>query len=72
MEEKLSFEEALARLEKAVDQLRSGKCSLEESVKIYEESVKYYELCSAFLKDARQKIEVYRPGTGQTEAFDEH
>lgn len=71
-DKKLSFEEALARLEEAVKKLRSGECSLEESIKIYEESVKYYELCDGILKDARQKIEIYKPADGSTEEFDEH
>ena len=68
----MSFEEALEKLEDAVDKLRSGECSLEESIKIYEESVKYYELCDSILKEARQKIEIYRPQDGTTEEFDEH
>ena len=70
-ETRLSFEEALGKLESSVEKLRSGECGLEESIKIYQESVKYYELCDSILKDARQKIEVYRPQTGETEAFDD-
>ena len=71
-EKELSFEEALEKLEEAVGKLRSGECSLEESIKIYEQSVKYYELCDSILKNARQKIEIYRPEGGTTEEFDEH
>ena len=67
----ISFEEALSRLEKAAETLRSGSCSLEESVKIYEETVKYYDICTGILEQARQKIEIYRPQTGKTEGFDE-
>ena len=68
----ISFEEALEKLETAVEKLRSGECSLEESIKIYEDSVQYYELCDRILKDARQKIEIYRPQDGTTEEFHEH
>ena len=71
MAEKISFEEALERLEDAVKKLKSSELSLEESIAVYEESVKYYELCSGFLKDAKQKIEVYRPQTGTVEDFDD-
>ena len=67
----ISFEEALARLEKAAETLRSGNCTLEESVKIYEETVKYYDICNGILEKARQRIEIYRPQTGKTEGFDE-
>ncbi len=69
---KLSFEEALAKLESAVSRLRAGDCTLEESVKLYEKSVEYYKLCEQILKEAKQKIEIYRPDTGETEDFDEH
>jgi len=71
-EKAMNFEEALARLEEAVKKLRSGECSLEESIKIYEKSVEYYNICDAILKEARQKIEIYRPESGNTEVFDEH
>ena len=71
MDDKISFEEALEKLESAVRKLRSQECTLEESLELYEQSVKYYEFCDAFLKDARQKIEVYRPQTDTVEDFDD-
>ena len=70
--EKLSFEEALEKLESSVAKIRSGELSLEESISAYEESVKYYNICDSVLKKARQKIEIFDPSTGETEAFDEH
>ena len=70
--ENLSFEEALAKLETCVTKIRSGELSLEESIKAYEESKKYYSICDAVLKEARQKIEIFDPASGETEAFDEH
>ena len=69
---RLSFEQALAKLEETVSRLRAGDCTLEESLKLYEKSVEYYKLCEDILKDAKQKIEIYRPDTGETEDFDEH
>ena len=71
MAEKLNFEAALAKLEESAQALKSGNLSLEESVKVYEESIKYYDFCSDFLKNARQKIEIYRPETGKIEDFGE-
>ncbi len=70
--EKIDFETALDMLEKAAAKLRSGECTLEESVKIYQDSVKYYDICREILSSARQKIEIYRPDSGKTEVFDEH
>ena len=69
-ETKLSFEEALAKLEEAAETLKRSDISLEESVKVYENSIMYYNRCSEILKSAKQKIELYRPETGQTEEFD--
>ena len=65
----ISFEEALKKLEDAVARLKSGECSLEESIKVYEESVHYYEICHGILESARQKIEIYNPSNGMTEDF---
>lgn len=71
MDEKLSFEQALEKLEDTVKKLRSQECSLEESLELYEQSIKYYDFCDSFLKEARQKIEVYRPQTDTVEDFDD-
>ena len=71
MDEKLSFEEALEKLENTVRKLRSQECSLQECLEIYEQRVKYYEFCVIFLKEAKQKIEVYRPQTDTVEDFDD-
>ena len=69
-EKELSFEEALAELEKAADFLKDGEAGLEESVKVYEKSILYYNRCVEILKNAKQKIELYNPERGETEAFD--
>ena len=70
-EKKLSFEEALDKLETAVAKLKSGDCSLEESIKVYEESVRYYDICNEILTAAKQKIEIYNPANGQMEDFED-
>ncbi len=64
---KLSFEEALARLQECSEKLRGGTLSLEESAAVYEQSVGYYQTCTELLAQIRQKIEIYRPETGETE-----
>ena len=66
----MTFEEALKNLEERAALLRSGKLSLEESLKVYEECSKYHKICSDILAEAKQKIELYRPETGATESFE--
>ena len=68
---KLSFEEALEKLEETADILRSGEASLEESVEAYNKSIDYYKQCMSILKDAKQKIEVFDPETGEVNLFDD-
>ncbi len=52
----MTFEEALANLEKIVKQLESGECSLEQSVSLYEEAIKLSKDCTEKLNDAKLKI----------------
>jgi len=66
-EKALTFEEALAKLEETADILRSGDASLEESVEVYNKSLEYYKLCKGILKEAKQKIEVFNPESGEIE-----
>ena len=70
--EEMSFEELLAKLEECAEVLRSGSAPLDESIEVYDKSIMYYKLCKEKLDSAKQKIEIYRPETGETEAFDEH
>ena len=71
MAKNIGFEEAMAKLEQNASALKSGNLSIEDSVKVYEESIDYYNFCADFLKNARQKIEIYRPESGKTEEFGE-
>ncbi|MEE2705097.1 MAG: exodeoxyribonuclease VII small subunit [Pseudomonadota bacterium] len=54
---KLSFEEALEKLEEIVKDLESGNVSLDDSVKYYEEGSKLMKFCEKKLTDARMKVE---------------
>lgn len=58
MENNLTFEQALSRLEIIVKQLESGEIALEDSIKLFEEGVKLSSVCSSLLKDAKQKVEI--------------
>ncbi len=58
MENNITFEQALAKLEKIVRDLESGEIPLEESIKLFEEGVKLSGVCSSLLKEAKQKVEI--------------
>lgn len=51
-----TFEKAMARLELIVSLLESGRCTLDESLKLFEEGTKWTAYCSQALKTAEQKI----------------
>lgn len=53
----LSFEEALAELEKIVQRLESGSAPLEESISIYERGAALKAHCEARLKAAEERVE---------------
>ena len=69
--EDMTFEEALQALEEKAESLRGGSLSLEESVEVYDNSILLYNHCRQILDKAKQKIEIYRPQDGTTEAFEE-
>jgi len=58
MKEKQHFEDDIKRLQKIVEELASGKLTLEESLKKYEEGIKLARGCSAVLTDAQRKVEL--------------
>lgn len=53
----VTFEKALEKLEKIVEELEGGDFSLDASLKKYEEGVKLARFCREKLGKARQKIE---------------
>ena len=52
----MTFEQAMARLEQIVTTLESGRCSLDDSLKLFEEGTALTAYCSKQLKAAEQKI----------------
>ncbi|MGB2629806.1 MAG: exodeoxyribonuclease VII small subunit [Candidatus Omnitrophota bacterium] len=54
----ISFEKALEKLEKTVEDLEAGDLSLEDSLKKYEEGVKLVRICQEKLSKAKEKIEL--------------
>ncbi len=65
----LSFEEALAELERIVGELESGQAPLERSIEIYARGAALKAHCEARLEAARLKVERIVVGpSGQAEA----
>jgi exodeoxyribonuclease VII small subunit len=64
----LSFEQALAELERIVAELESGQAPLERSIEMYERGARLKAHCEARLEAARLRVEkiVMGPG-GQAE-----
>lgn len=54
---KLSFEDALARLEAIVESMESGDVPLADLLARFEQGTKLLKVCEARLKDAELKIE---------------
>jgi exodeoxyribonuclease VII small subunit len=55
---KMSFEEAMERLENIVETLSSQKVNLDSMVELYEEGNALKEYCAKRLEEAKMKIEV--------------
>ena len=53
----LSFEQALAELERIVTQLESGQAPLEQSIELYERGARLKSHCETRLEAARLRVE---------------
>ncbi len=58
MEEKMNYEQALARLEQIIRAMENDKIPLAESLGLYEEGVSIVRRLSAELDDAERKIKI--------------
>lgn len=70
---KLSFEDALAKLENIVRELESGRIKLDDAVAAYEKAVALKKLCQEKLQAAAlkvEKIEIAKDGTLSTTPLD--
>ena len=52
----LTYEEALAKLEKIVEKLEDGSLSLDKSMELFEEGTRLSVFCEKCLNEAEQKI----------------
>lgn len=67
---KLSFENALQRLETIVDSMEQGEVPLAELLSKYEEGTKLLKVCETRLKDAELKIEKLKKQKDGPPAFE--
>ncbi len=61
-EQKLSFEEAMKRLDEIVTHLERGDISLQESLNYFEEGSRLLAECNRMLEEAEQKVVQLRKG----------
>jgi exodeoxyribonuclease VII small subunit len=54
---KLSFEDAMKRLEEIINNLEGGKVELESAIELYNEGTKLQEHCEDKLNNAKLKVE---------------
>lgn len=62
IDENMTFETAIARLEEIVRLLESGNAPLDVSLSLYEEGVALVRLCSSRLDNAQQRVKILTTG----------
>lgn len=65
-EKKLSFEQALGRLDEIVRHLEKGDLPLSESLSLFEEGTKLLGSCSKMLDEAEQKVVKLKKGADRS------
>ena len=64
--QKISFEEALSRLEEIVRHLEKGDLPLNDSLTLYEEGTGLIASCNKMLDEAEQKVVKLRKGSDRS------
>lgn len=55
---KISFEQALKRLEEIVNKLETGEVPLEESIELFQEGIELVNFCNQKLEEVKHKVEM--------------
>ena len=71
MQEKITFEAAMAELEAIVHKLENGQIPLEDAVKAYEKGIRLKKICEAQLNEAQMKIEKLVIKNGKPEKLED-
>ncbi len=61
-EKKLTFEEAMQRLDSIVRMLEQGDAPLDQSLSLFEEGAALIQLCNGMLDHAEQKVSALQKG----------
>ena len=72
-EKKITFEEALARLEEIVALLEKGDAPLDQSLELYEEGAALVRRCNTALEQAERRVTILmknQEGTVTEQVFD--
>ncbi|MGF9963094.1 exodeoxyribonuclease VII small subunit [Bacillus rhizoplanae] len=69
MENKVSFEEAIAKLEQIVSKLEQGDVPLEEAISYFKEGMELSKLCDEKLKDVQDQMAVILGEDGEIRPF---
>jgi len=67
---KMSFEQAIERIEEIVSEIEEGSVPLEESIDKYAEGIKLIEHCRTVLGRAEQKIQLLTKSQGQDQKLE--
>ena len=68
-EDELSFEQAVARLEKTVQQLEAGGLDLDKATTLFEQGIRLARLCSERLATAELRITQIQTAYGEQMRF---
>ncbi|MGG3470918.1 exodeoxyribonuclease VII small subunit [Neobacillus pocheonensis] len=68
-DKKISFEEAMTKLEQIVDKLEEGDVPLEEAILFYKEGMELSKLCHDKLKSVEEQLTQIITEDGRTENF---
>jgi exodeoxyribonuclease VII small subunit len=68
-EKKLTFEDAMIKLEQIVDKLEEGDVPLEEAIAFYKEGMELSKLCHDKLKSVEEQLTQMITEDGRTESF---
>ena len=62
MDKKISFEDAMTRLDESIRRLESGALSLDDSITVFEEAVSLISVCNERIKNAEGRVRILTEG----------
>lgn len=67
MEQEISFEEAMNKLEQIVSQLEAGDVPLEQAIELFQTGMQLSQICGSKLTEVERKIEMIVEQEGQSQ-----